>query len=83
LTQYTDADGKTSATLDRANFPFGPYLMTGLPDDPLAVTGSDIDGVAVTSDAGALTADADPATGWKYSKLSGSVIANNATYQSW
>ena len=83
LAQYTDADGKTSATLDRALYPFGPYLMTGLPDDPVAVTGSDVDGVTVTSDAGVLTADGDPTTGWKYSKLSGSVIGNNATYQSW
>ena len=83
LAQYTDADGKTSATLDRALYPFGPYLMTGLPDDPVAVTGSDIDGVTVTSDAGVLTADDEPTTGWKYSKLSGSVIGNNATYQSW
>ena len=83
LTQYTNADGLTSASLDRATYPFGPYLMTGLPDDPVAVTGSDLDGVEVTDDASALTADADPATGWKYSKVSGQVISNNATYEAW
>jgi len=83
LTQYTDADGKTSATLDRTNFPFGPYLFTGIPDNPLAVAGADADSATVTSDAGTLTADAAPTTGWKYSKVTAQIIANNSTYESW
>jgi len=83
LTQYTDATGKTSATLDRTNYPFGPYLMVGIPDNPLPVSGADVDGATVTSDTGTLTADATPTTGWKFSKATGQIIANNATYESW
>ena len=83
LTQYTNEQGQTSATLDRVNFPFGPYLMRGVPDNPLAVAGADVDGVNVTTDNTAMTADADPATGWKFSKNTGEFIANNATYQTW
>jgi len=83
LLQYTDADGETSATLDRANYPFGPYLARKMPDNPLPVAGTDVDSVNVTSDAGALTADAVPTTGWKSSKATGEIIANNSSYESW
>jgi len=83
LTQYTNAQGQTSATLDRANFPFGPYLMRGIPDNPLAAAGADPDGVTVTADNVALTADVAPTTGWKFSKNTGEFIANVAEYQSW
>ncbi len=83
LSQYTDVDGKTSATLDRANFPFGPYLMRSIPDNPLAVSGADADNASVTTDNVALTADADPTTGWKFSKNTGEIIANVAAYQAW
>ena len=83
LSQYTNEQGQTSATLDRVNFPFGPYLMRGVPDNPLAVAGADVDGVSVTTDNTTMTADADPAVGWKFSKNTGEWIANNATYQTW
>lgn len=83
LTQYTNEQGQTSATLDRANFPFGPYLMRGIPDNPLAAAGADTDNVIVTADNVALTADADPTTGWKFSKNTGEFIANVGDYQTW
>lgn len=87
LTQYTDADGETSATLDRTNFPFGPYLMRGVPDNPLAFPGADPDGVKVTADVEPLVADdgieTDNTTGWKYSKMTGEFIANVVEYQEW
>ena len=83
LSQYTDVDGKTSATLDRANFPFGPYLMRSIPDNPLAVAGADVDNTSVTTDNVALTADAAPTTGWKFSKNTGEIIANVAAYETW
>ena len=83
LTQYTNEQGQTSATLDRTNFPFGPYLMRGIPDNPLAVAGADVDNVTVTADNVALTADASPTTGWKFSKNTGEFIANVAAYQAW
>ena len=83
LSQYTNEAGRTSATLDRTNFPFGPYLMRSIPDNPLAVAGSDVDNVNVTADNVALTADGAPTTGWKFSKNTGEFIANVAEYQAW
>ena len=88
LSQYTDVDGKTSATLDRANFPFGPYLMRSIPDNPLAAAGAVADGVRVTADAGPLAADEGPPggedlMGWKYSKVTGEIIANVGEYEDW
>jgi general secretion pathway protein G len=83
LTQYTDAQGKTSGTLDRENFPFGPYLMRGIPDNPLAAAGADVDGVNVTSVNTAMDADVEPGKGWKFSKETGEFIANTVTYQTW
>ena len=81
LTQYTDKTGKVSAALDRTNYPFGPYLMTAVPSNPLATTGAST--VSVTTDTGAVTADGSPTTGWKYSKATGQIIANMAAYQAY
>ena len=83
LSQYTNAQGETSATLDRALYPFGPYLMRSIPDNPLAAAGADVDNVTVTVDNVALTADGAPATGWKFSKNTGEFIANVAAYEAW
>jgi len=87
LTQYTNANGQTSATLDRTNFPFGPYLMRGIPDNPLALSGAAPDGVKVTSDVEPLIADDGIETqneaGWKYSKMTGEFIANVVEYENW
>lgn len=79
LTQYTDATGGVSATKDAA-FPFGPYLIS-VPAQPYPVGTATAEGINVVTDAGALTADASPTTGWKYSSVTGKIIANNATYQ--
>ena len=88
LTQYTDKAGKTSATLDRASFPFGPYLMRGIPENPLPEPGAIADGVHVTADTGPLAADLAVGPGkylmgWKYSKVTGEIIANAPLYQDW
>jgi len=85
LTQYTNEQGQTSAVMDRANFPFGPYLMRGIPDNPLALAGADPDGVNVTADVEPLVADGQMTnlTGWKYSKMTGEFIANVVEYQDW
>ena len=87
LTQYTNEQGQSSATLNRENFPFGPYLMRGIPDNPLALAGADPDGVKVTADVEPLVADdgvqADNLTGWKYSKMTGEFIANVVEYENW
>ena len=87
LTQYTNEQGQTSATLDRDNFPFGPYLMKGIPDNPLAMSTAIPNGVKVTADVEPLVADdgiqAPNEDGWKYSKMTGEFIANVVEYQDW
>ena len=80
LTKYTAADGETSDNYNRTNYPYGPYLATGVPANPLPVAGADADSVTVTTDVGTLTADGNPTTGWKYSKVTGRFIANNDDY---
>ena len=78
LTQYTNEAGTVSASKDAA-FPYGPYL-TKFPANPLAVTGATADGVTVVASNDALTADANPTTGWKFNSTTGEIIANVAAY---
>ena len=74
LTQYSDRTGKVSATLDRANFPYGPYIRTGIPANPLSTKGNT---VLATDDLGALTADGT--TAWICSTKTGKLISNMTT----
>lgn len=77
MSQYTDKTGKTSADLDRANYPFGPYLATGLPDNPL----NGLATVEVLADADAIAAgDIDGLTGWVFNKNTGEIRANTTGY---
>lgn len=87
LLLWTDKTGKVNATQDAA-YPYGPYLQA-IPDSPLPKSGDDVDNFTVTTDAGALAADAT-AFSWKFSKLTGKIICNNdatasdgTTYDSW
>jgi type II secretory pathway pseudopilin PulG len=82
LLLYTNADGETSATKDSVNYPYGPYLIA-IPGNPLPIAGSTADSVSVTADLGSITADGSPTEGWKYSKETGRIIANNATYEAY
>lgn len=79
LTQYTKADGTVSASKDVA-YPYGPYL-TKFPENPMGGTAPA--GVTVVTSTAALTADATPTTGWKYSSATGSIIANAAAYETY
>jgi len=83
LTMYSDAAGNTSDTRDPDNFPYGPYLRMGMPRNPLPAAGAIAtpEVVSVVTDAGQLTADAEPKTGWKMSNVTGQIIANNADYE--
>ena len=81
MLEFTDKNGKVSATQDPL-YPYGPYLLA-MPDNPLFASGATPDAVVVATDLGTLTADATPATGWKYSKATGKVIGNNAVYETW
>jgi type II secretory pathway pseudopilin PulG len=83
LTQYTNAQGATTTGLARETHPFGPYLMRGIPDNPLAAAGADVDRVKVEDTNDPLGADEEPGTGWKFSKNTGEFIANGGEYASW
>ncbi len=78
---FTDKFGKVSLVQD-ALYPYGPYLMA-MPDNPLAAAASVPDDSVVTTDLGTMTADVAPATGWKFSKMTGKLIANEATYEAY
>jgi len=84
LTLYSDANGNTSAKKD-SNYPYGPYLRSGMPPNPLTAAGvaaSAEAAVSVTAETQPLGADAKPATGWKTSSETGEFIANNSQYAS-
>jgi type IV pilus assembly protein PilA len=81
MTQYSDEDGKVSASLDRDNYPYGPYLKHGIPPNPVPdadATGVVTDSVKVTTDLAALASeDAAAKTGWIFSCKTGQIIANS------
>jgi prepilin-type N-terminal cleavage/methylation domain-containing protein len=79
LTQYSDKLGKTSATKDTANFPYGPYFREGIPVNPLPTEdnaiAADFDEVGNIANTGAANG-----TGWKVAVQTGHIIANNDQY---
>jgi len=79
LAMFSDESGNTADTKN-ASYPKGPYLKS-IPSNPLAVSGATDDGVNVSTDAGPLSADASPTTGWKTSSATGNVIANVSAYE--
>ncbi|MCK4548400.1 MAG: prepilin-type N-terminal cleavage/methylation domain-containing protein, partial [Candidatus Eisenbacteria sp.] len=81
ITQYSDATGKISATLDRPNYPYGPYLKHGIPGNPCVesdASGTVIsDSVKVVASTGVLSPDAaSTTTGWMFNCSTGEIIAN-------
>jgi prepilin-type N-terminal cleavage/methylation domain-containing protein len=80
LTLYTDAKGQTSTTLDRTNFPFGPYLKTGMPTNPYNDLGTVTCDVATTD---ITTKDSTGAgTGWKFYVKTGVFMAADGAHDS-
>jgi prepilin-type N-terminal cleavage/methylation domain-containing protein len=82
LTEYSDAAGNTADTRDTTNFPYGPYLRRGIPKNPLPAAGALAapNSVSVVLDAGPISADVAPTTGWKFSSTTGQIIANHGDY---
>ena len=77
MTYYSAKDGETSASMDRANFPYGPYFATGIPENPVNKKNS----VSVIDSAVAMTAkDIDDSTGWLFNKQTGELRANTTGY---
>ena len=84
LTLYSKSDGRTSASLDRTNYPFGPYLKQGIPKNSLAISPSGTENqVLVGTETTTLVAEASPTKGWRASCKTGYIIANNSTYETW
>jgi len=78
LTLYTSLPGVAGTTKD-ATFKFGPYMKTGLPENPfngLSTVKCDI----TTTDLSSITSDAT--TGWKFYVLTGRFIANDGAHDS-
>jgi hypothetical protein len=62
--------------------------MTGIPQNPVAAARTDAGGVCVTADTEALDADdiemsGEDLMGWKFSKVTGKIIANCTEYVDW
>lgn len=81
LVQYTDANGKVSATKD-ATYKYGPYLKSAtLPKNPFVANATNaialLADIATTSITAASTADGS--TGWKFYVKIGRFIANDNT----
>lgn len=78
LTQYSDTNGKVSATKDPL-YPYGPYFRNGIPKNPLPANSN-----TVTADHTTLATITNTGTvggtGWKVAVQTGQVIANNDNY---
>jgi prepilin-type N-terminal cleavage/methylation domain-containing protein len=82
MTQYSNMAGETSATLDRPNYPYGPYLKHGIPPNPsieIDASGTVVaDSVKVVASTGVLSPDgASATTGWIFNCSTGELIANS------
>ena len=77
LSKYTDKDGKVSAALDRANYPYGPYLVNGMIVNP---TDNSSTAVVLDSTVAIVAGDVTGAGGWLFNKQTGEVRANSTTY---
>lgn len=80
LTLFSKTDGTTS-DVDRANFPLGPYIKTGMPANPM-VDDASADAVYIdTSVTGIGTfVHSGAGEGWHYKTLTGEFVANQDAY---
>jgi general secretion pathway protein G len=72
LTQYSNSSGVTSTTLNRTNFPYGPYIKKGIPSNPINTKST----VEVIYGSETWPAAADDNTGWVFDPASGMFAAN-------
>jgi general secretion pathway protein G len=79
LKKYTKKTGEVSDTLDRVNYPYGPYFEK-LPENPM--NGMRL--VKVVGTGAPIEADAiDGTTGWVYNKVTGEIRGNTTGYLSY
>ena len=83
LTMYSTSGGYTCAEKN-VLYPYGPYLRSDIPANPLpaATAAGAASAVNVTADTTPLSADNSPTTGWKASSATGQFIANNSAHAS-
>lgn len=75
LVLFSNQDGETTTTLNRDNYPYGPYFKK-MPENPLASDGVAPDGVKVTALLTPLEAQETPQEAWLYSYRTGQLISN-------
>jgi prepilin-type N-terminal cleavage/methylation domain-containing protein len=78
LTQYSNANGKTSVNSGTTEYNYGPYLKGGLPINPFN-NANTVTCDTSTTDVTARTAVPDDGTGWRFYTKTGILIANDST----
>lgn len=81
MTLYTDKTGETSATLDRANFPLGPYFHKGIPTNPLS--GLSTVRILIGSSSAIASSDIKDTDGWVFVTKTGEIRADSTGYLSY
>lgn len=74
---YTNGIGKTSEDFDPDSFPHGPYLATGIPQNPVSGLFS-LKGIATLGPI--VLADLDETTGWVFNVLTGEIRVNTPEF---
>jgi len=77
LTSSTDATGTLGTA--GASFPYGPYIQTALPSNPM--TGSNT--VTLFTGTGTPTASGSTTAGWIYRASTGEIWCDNSAYITW
>ena len=78
LTQYTNAAGAISTTLNRATHPFGLYFLNGVPENVLSPSGNTVKALVDTDPIAA--GDIDDLTAWVVNVNTGEIRANVTGY---
>ena len=78
LTLFSNASGTTS-TASTSEYPYGPYIKSGLPSNPFVVVSGDAIYVDTTeTDLGAFDLTSSGDQGWYYNQLTGEFFANDS-----
>lgn len=82
LTQYSNAAGGVSASLNATTHPFGPYLRNGIPKLPVGATNIGKSDVTIAASPAAIPAATITAatTGWVYNPTTGEIRAAETDY---
>jgi len=85
LTQYTNAAGEVTTTLNRATHPYGPYFKKQeLPPNPFVTTPANqpLVNCVINSTVLGLAGDGVAGRGWKFNTQTGELIANDGGHDS-